>query len=147
VTASTIGFFLASAIQPKHCRRGNIEEKLMPALFRIGLAVSAMALAAPIHARAQAAFDGTYIGVSGTTGQGGTVNCPPVPTPAPLTVSAGTVRSAVAGSFDVTVGADGRVVLHGKESIRYDGQIDPTGTLKVGGGTPRCTFYFVWKKR
>ena len=119
----------------------------MPALFRIGLAVSAMVLAAPLHARAQAAFDGTYIGVSGATGQGGTVNCPPVPTPAPLTISAGTVRSAVADSFEGTIGPDGRVVLHGKGSIRYDGQIDSTGTLKVGGSTPRCTFTFIWKKR
>jgi hypothetical protein len=119
----------------------------MRILIHTALGFLAMAIALPQLATAQAAFDGTYVGVSGTTGQGGSVNCPPMSTPAPLTISNGTVSSSVADSVQGTVGPDGRVVLHGKGSVRYDGQIDPSGTLKVGGGTPRCTFTFIWKKR
>jgi hypothetical protein len=91
-------------------------------------------------------FDGNYAGVSGKT-LGGTVNCPPVQTPAPLTVANGTAQSQGGGSFQGTVGADGAVVLHDKGNNRYQGTIDGTGLLKVGGGTPRCNFEFVWQKR
>jgi hypothetical protein len=90
-------------------------------------------------------FDGSYAGVSGKS-LGGTVNCPPVPTPAPLTVSNGSVQSQ-GGSFQGTVGADGAVVLHDKGNNRYQGTISGTGLLKVGGGTPRCNFEFTWQKR
>ena len=120
----------------------------MRMLFRIGLAVSAMAVTLPDLAAAQsaAAFDGTYVGVSGTTGQGGSVNCPPVSTPAPLTISNGAAKSSGTSGFEGTVGPDGRVVLHTQNGIRWDGKIDG-GVLKVGGGTSRCTFTFVWNKR
>ena len=119
----------------------------MRMLFRTGLVVSAMALAAPVGARAQSTvFDGSYVGVSGAIGQGGTVNCPPVTAPAPLTIANGNVTSSMADSFHGTVGPDGHVVLHSKGDIRYEGKIDGR-VLKVGGGTPRCTFYFTWQKR
>ena len=120
----------------------------MSLLLRICLTALAMAaLPVPGWGQATTKYDGSYVGVSGTTGEGGTVNCPPVGTPAPVTISNGNVTSAVADSFQGTVGPDGRVVLHGKGAIRYDGTIDGGGVLKVGGGTPRCTFYFTWKKR
>jgi hypothetical protein len=90
-------------------------------------------------------FDGTYAGVSGQS-LGGTVNCPPVPTPAPLTITNGTIQSQ-SGGFQGTVGPDGNVVLHDKGSNRYQGTINGTGLLKVGGGTPRCNFEFSWQKR
>ena len=89
--------------------------------------------------------DGTYAGVSGKS-LGGTVNCPPVPTPAPLTISNGAAQSQ-SGGFQGTVAPDGNVVLHDKDNNRYQGTIDGTGLLKVGGGTPRCNFEFSWQKR
>ena len=67
--------------------------------------------------------------------------------PLPLTVSNGTAQSQGGGSFQGTVGADGAVVLHDKGNNRYQGSINGTGLLKVGGGTPRCNFEFVWQKR
>ena len=91
-------------------------------------------------------FDGTYAGVSGKT-LGGTVNCPPVPTPAPLIITNGAAQSQAPGSFQGTVGPDGAVVLHDKESNRYQGTVNGTGLLKVAGGSPRCNFEFNWQKR
>jgi hypothetical protein len=106
-----------------------------------------MALLATAPALAQTTkFDGTYAGVSGKSLGGGQVNCPPVQTPSPLTITNGTAQSQ-AGNFQGTVGPDGNVVLHDKGSNRYQGTIDGTGLLKVGGGTPRCSFEFSWKKR
>ncbi|MBV9553525.1 MAG: hypothetical protein JO032_12110 [Alphaproteobacteria bacterium] len=119
----------------------------MRSLFCTCIAAAAMVIALPMVAAAQSsAYDGAYVGVSGSNGQGGTVNCPAVSAPAPLTISGGAITSSVAGSFEGTVGADGRVVLHGKGNIRYDGKIEG-GALSVGGGTSRCTFNFVWRKR
>src|ERR1700730_8236924 len=89
-----------------------------------------MALLTTAPALAQTTkFDGTYAGVSGKS-LGGTVNCPPVQIPAPLTITNGTAQSQT-GSFQGTVGPDGNVVLHDKGSNRYQGTIDGTGSLKV----------------
>jgi hypothetical protein len=104
------------------------------------------ALSVPAWAQAISKYDGSYVGVSGNT-QGGTIHCPPSTTPAPLTISNGNIASGARGSFEGTVTPDGRVVLHSKGAARYDGTIDSSGVLKVGGTTPRCTFYFVWRKR
>jgi len=106
-----------------------------------------MALLATTPALAQTTkFDGTYAGVSGTT-LGGTVNCPPMQTPTPLIITNGAAQSKAPGSFQGTVGPDGSVVLHDKGNNRYQGTINATGLLKVGGGTPRCNFEFSWQKR
>ena len=116
-------------------------------MFPTVLVASAMAFAAPVSAMAQAVttFDGTYGAVSGITGQGGTVNCPPVRTPAPLTISSGVIKSMAPGNFQGTVTPAGHVVLHTGD-VRFEGKIE-NDTLKAGGGTGRCTIYFTWQKR
>jgi hypothetical protein len=118
----------------------------MRALFRIALTVSAMALAitSAAPARAASGFDGTYAGVSATVDNGS--HCPTPQTPGPLTIASGAATSAT-GFFTGAADANGHVVLHTKESTRFEGQIDTSGMLKVGGGSPRCTYTMIWKKQ
>ena len=118
----------------------------MRMLFRTGLMVSAMVLGLSTHgtARAASGFDGVYAGVSAKVS--GPAECPTAETPGPITVANGNITSAT-GFFTGVVDAAGHVVLHTKESTRYDGQIDASGVLKAGGGTPRCAYSLVWKKR
>jgi hypothetical protein len=77
---------------------------------------------------------------------GGEARCPPPQTPAPLTIANGAATSTT-GFFTGTADANGHVVLHTKESSRFEGQIDAAGVLTAGGGTPRCTYTMIWKKR
>jgi len=120
----------------------------MQKLFRISLMISAMAIALPASAQSVTKFDGTYAGVSGTSGEAGGTRCPNVPAPAPVTISNGAIQSTGAGAFQGTVGADGRVVLHhSPDNIRYDGQIDGTGTMTASGSSNRCQYAFTWRKR
>ena len=123
----------------------------MRTLFRIGLAVSAMALAAPVAARAQAVtnFDGSYGGVSLTASGSGHSCAAASPVPGPLTISAGNARTAQGQAvFQGTVTAQGGLSLHSPMGTLMTGRIDPSGTatagLTIGQG---CTYSFAWKKR
>jgi hypothetical protein len=101
--------------------------------------------AAPAVAQAPGGFDGTYAGVSSSAGSG-TVRCPELGTPSPLIVASGTARTQ-SGGMDGTVAPDGSVKLHSKGGDLYQGKIDGSGQLKVGGGTPRCSWTLIWQKR
>ncbi len=118
----------------------------MPKLFRIcfvALAIS-VALAALVQAQSNK-FDGTYVGQPSTTSGG--AQCPQLETASELAISGGNIQSAT-GSFTGTVGADGHVVLHSKSALRFEGQIDATGLVKVSGAsTHGCLYTFGWKKR
>jgi hypothetical protein len=118
----------------------------MPAVFRTCLIAMAMSVALAALALAQAnKFDGTYAGLPSTTSGGS--QCPQMETSGDLTISGGNVQSAT-GTFTGTVGADGHVVLHSKSAVRFEGQIDATGVVKVSGAsTHGCLYTFSWKKR
>jgi hypothetical protein len=139
-------FFLAKSVQPTEnaCIRDG--EKSMRKLFRICLVALAMSVALPVLVRAQTTkFDGTYTGLPSTTS--GAAQCPPMETASALTISGGNVQSAT-GNFTGTVAADGHVVLHSKTALRFEGQIDATGLVKVSGAsTHGCLYTFSWQKR
>ena len=118
----------------------------MPALFRICLIALAMLVGLPALAKAQTnKFDGTYAGLPSTTSGG--AQCPQMETASELTISGGNVQSAT-GSFTGTVGPDGHVVLHSKLALRFEGQIDASGLVKVTGvSTHGCAYTFSWRKR
>jgi hypothetical protein len=118
----------------------------MHILFRGGVLMAAMTFAAPLSGLAQAVttFDGTYVGVSGNLS--GSTHCVPAETPAPLTISQGNAATS-SGFFTGTVDATGHVVLHTKQSTRFDGQIDGSGTLKAEGTMGQCSYTMVWKKK
>jgi hypothetical protein len=104
--------------------------------------------AAPAMAQAPvgtAKFDGTYAGVSSSTGSG-SVRCPELGTPSPMIVANGAARTQ-AGGMDGTVAPDGSVRLHNKGGDLYLGKIDGSGRLEVGGGSNRCSFTLIWQKR
>jgi hypothetical protein len=105
--------------------------------------ISAMTIALSGAAMAQAAYNGTYAGVSGTVNNG---RCEAAQTPGPLTIANGAVSSA-SGFFSGTVDPSGHVVMHTKGSSRYEGNIDASGSLTAGGGPPTCQYMFTWKKR
>jgi hypothetical protein len=117
----------------------------MRRLFRICLIALAMSAALPVLAYAQInRFDGTYAGLPTTTS--GESRCPQMETPSPLTIANGNAQTA-AGNFTGTVSADGHVVMHA-QGIRFEGQIDATGLVKiVGGSTHGCVYTYSWKKR
>ncbi|HUI34672.1 MAG TPA: hypothetical protein VLX67_03990 [Stellaceae bacterium] len=115
----------------------------MRTLFRTSLMASAMSIALSGAALAQAAYSGTYVGVSGTVNNS---HCEAAQTPGPLTIANGAVSSAT-GFFTGTVDANGHVVMHTKGSSRFEGNIDAAGNLTAGGGPPSCAYTFVWKKR
>ena len=116
----------------------------MRTLFRIGFVISATAIVLSGAAMAQAAYDGTYVGVSSTLSGGS--RCVTAQTPAPLTIANGTAASTT-GFFTGSVDASGHIVLHTKESTRFEGQIDGSGSIKAGGSLGHCTYTIVWKKR
>jgi hypothetical protein len=76
---------------------GETREVTMRSFFCTALAVSAMALAAPINALAQAvtSFDGTYAGVSLTTSGNGHSCAAASPVPGPLTISDGNAHTHI----------------------------------------------------
>jgi hypothetical protein len=118
----------------------------MRAVFRTCLIALAMSVVVPALVQAQTnKFDGTYAGLPSTTSGG--AQCPQMETAGALTISAGNVQSA-GSSFTGTVGADGHVVLHSKSALRFEGQIDATGLVKVSAAsTHGCLYTFSWKKR
>jgi hypothetical protein len=118
----------------------------MHVLFRIGLTVAAMAVAAPALAQSTA-FDGTYAGVSGNSASISGAKCPPMQAPASLLIVANGAANSQNGFFQGTVAPDGRVTLHGKEAVSYQGQVDRSGAMKVTGSTTICSFTFTWQKR
>jgi hypothetical protein len=123
----------------------------MRTLFRIGLAVSAMTLATPVAAQAQAVtnFDGSYGGVSLTASGSGHSCAAASPVPGPLTISGGTAKTAQGQVvFQGTVNAQGGLTLHSTLGTLMIGRVDPSGNatagLTIGQG---CTYSFAWKKR
>jgi hypothetical protein len=102
-------------------------------VLRTWLIGLAMAVASPALTQAQTGnkFDGTYIGLPPTTA--GDVHCPQIETPSALTIANSTAQTA-SGAFTGTVDADGHVVWHWKD-VRYEGQVDPSGLVKVAGST------------
>jgi hypothetical protein len=115
----------------------------MQALFRMSLIASAMTIALSGVAMAQAAYNGTYAGVSGAVNNS---HCEAAQTPGPLTIANGAISSPT-GFFTGTVDANGHVIMHTKSGSRVEGNIDASGGLTAGGGPPQCAYSFVWKKR
>jgi hypothetical protein len=120
-------------------------------LFRISLAATLVAIALPAAAQAQAAFDGTYAGVSATLG--GTMSgrranaCPESFVPAPLTISGGHAQTKWgAEPMEGTVSPQGAVVMHSALSGRLEAQIDAQGGVK-GGYSGACFYAVVWQRR
>jgi hypothetical protein len=130
-------------------RRGGTT--IMHRLFRIGLVVSAMALAAPLGAFAQAvtSFDGTYGGVSLTASGSGHACAAASPVPAPLVISGGNVTTTQGqASFSGTVTPDGHMTLHTPLNSMMSGKVDSSGAASAAVTTSHdCTYSFVWKKR
>jgi len=118
----------------------------MRAVFRTCLVALAISVALPELVKAQTnKFDGTYTGLPSTTSGG--AQCPPMETPSALTISNGAAQSA-SGAFTGTVDASGHVVLHSKTALRFEGQIDATGLVKVSAAsTHGCLYTFSWTKR
>jgi hypothetical protein len=103
----------------------------MPALFRICLTVSAMAMGLPGLAAAQSttAFDGTYLGVS-LQGSGSGRSCSPATSaPRPLTLSGGNARVVMGAQGDLvfqgTVDAHGVLTLRSGSGSLLSGRVDP----------------------
>jgi hypothetical protein len=120
-------------------------------LFRISLAASAMAIAAPIGAEAQgvASFDGTYAGVSLTASGSGHSCAPRSPVPGPLTISGGNAKTAQGeATFQGSVSAQGGLSLHSALGTLMTGKVDASGAATAGLTTGHdCTYSFTWKKR
>jgi hypothetical protein len=122
----------------------------MRALFCICLAVSAITIAAAGPASAQTAYDGTYVGGSGTlTGSmgGRATGCPPTTALAPLVISGGRAQSQWSKQpMEGTVSAQGLVIMHsaatGKLTAQIDGQGGVTGSYSGG-----CYYNVSWHKR
>jgi hypothetical protein len=123
----------------------------MRALFRIGWAVSAMALAPPVGALAQAvtSYDGNYGGVSLTASGSGHACAAASPVPGPLAISGGNAKTAQGQAvFQGPVNAQGGMSLHSAMGTLMTGKIDASGIatagLTIGQG---CVYSFTWKKR
>jgi hypothetical protein len=118
----------------------------MRTLLRASLTASTaiIALWGVAAAQSPATYNGTYAGVSAVISSGD--HCPTPETPSALTITNGNALSA-SGNFTGTVDGSGHIVLHTKDSNRYEGQIDGAGVIKVGGGGTRCTYTLTWKKR
>jgi hypothetical protein len=119
--------------------------------LRGGFVVSAMALAMPISAQAQAvtSFDGTYAGVSLTTNGGNVACAAKAPVPAPMTISGG---NATTKQGDITyqgaVNAQGTLQLHTPAGTLMYGKVEASGAASAGVTVGHnCTFSFAWKKR
>jgi hypothetical protein len=123
----------------------------MQLLFRTALAVSAMAITAPVGAWAQAAagFDGTYGGVSLTASGSGHSCAASSPVPGPLTISGGSAKTAQGQAvFQGTVNAQGALNLHSALGTVMTGKIDQSGNATAGLTTGHdCTYSFAWRKR
>jgi hypothetical protein len=116
---------------------------------RILLTMAACMLAmTPVAAQAPApattAFDGTYTGVSrtfeGAMGGGRTRGCQPSleRAPAPLTIVNGTARWGKSIA-DGSVSPQGVLVMHLRNGVRFDGQIDGRGTV-TGRLSGNCSY-------
>jgi hypothetical protein len=127
----------------------------MRKLFHIWLLGSAMGLSLPgaVDAQstfaqstfAQSTFDGIYGGLPEQTSGG--VQCPQLEIPGALLIGGGTAHAAN-GGFLGTVDATGHVVLQTRQALRFEGQIDPFGLVRVTGVSARgCTYVFSWRKR
>jgi hypothetical protein len=104
-----------------------------------------MPAVAQAPAPATTAFDGTYIGVSGTSEglmMGGSWSGCPSYKPRPLTIVNGLVRY---DQFEGSVSQQGVVLIRSPSASRFDGQIDSHGTLR-GRLTSICSFQLVWQK-
>ena len=119
-----------------------------------GIAVIAL-LGLPVPlARAQSAtaFDGTYEGVSRQVEATGMMNykrttCTPDGKPAPLTIANGAARAGAADDpMEGSVNAQGALVMHLRNGVKFEGRIDGTGRA-TGRLTASCAYQLVWQKR
>ncbi len=124
----------------------------MHLLLRTGFVVSAMAIASPLNAFAQAVtiFDGTYAGVSLTTN--GTTGMCTVKSPVPgmLTISGGNAKTQQGDEvYQGAVNAQGALQLHSARGTLMYGKVDATGaaTAGINIGMHGCTYNFAWKKK
>ena len=123
----------------------------MQMLCRISLAASAMAIAAPIGAQAQAvtSFDGSYAGVSLTASGSGHSCAAASPVPAPLTISGGNATTVQGqASFQGTVTAQGVLSMKTGMGSIMTGKVDAGGGASAAVTTSHdCTYSFTWRKR
>ena len=124
---------------------------------RMPLTIAACAVAMPVAAQAPApttpAFDGTYIGVSRTLEDffyrnvvgGYARHCSTSSRPGALTIVGGVARTRYAGDAEGYVTPQGIVVIHARNGMRIDAQIDSQGTV-TGRVTGGCSYQMVWQK-
>jgi hypothetical protein len=112
------------------------------------------ALAVPVRSGAQGntAFDGPYEGISRQVEATGMMNykrtgCTPDGKPGPLTITNGVARAGAADNpMEGSVNAQGALVMHLRNGIKFEGRIDGTGRA-TGRLTAACSYQFVWQKR
>jgi hypothetical protein len=116
-----------------------------------GIAASLMlanSVAAP--AQTQAAYDGTYVGVSATLlnpGTRETRSCGPLNAPPTLTIMGGVVHiDWGTGPFNGPISPHGAIALQNDYKSRLNAQIDAQGNVKGTIGA-QCTYDSVWRKR
>jgi hypothetical protein len=115
-------------------------------------AIVVLTLPVPAGAQATNAFDGSYDGVSRQVEATGMMNykrtgCTPDGKPGPLTIANGAARAGAADNpMQGSVNAQGALVMHLQNGIKFEGRIDGTGraTGRLTGG---CSYQFVWQKR
>ena len=125
----------------------------MCALFRIALAVSAMALAAPATAQSTTKFDGTYAGVSrDVTADNSKSSCTRGDNHYVLTIANGTATLpwGTAGQLGGQITPTGALTMRatsGSITAHFDGQIDPTGKVTANVLVYNCGYLMVWQKK
>ena len=108
-------------------------------------------LAFPLPAGAQGAtaFDGTYAGVTSEL-HGRPANCripTPDSVPAALTIANGMARTSALDGMEGSVNAQGVIVMHTPDRMRFDGQIDAQGNVRGQLTRMTCYISIVWQKR
>ncbi len=118
--------------------------------IRIAASVATIILATT--ANAAGTYDGTYAGTSltltGTTSGSGKGNaCGTNATvPAPLTIANGHAQTKWGdGTLVGDVDPSGKLIMHSNLAGRFEGQIDPSGTLR-GNFQGYCIFALTWRR-
>ena len=117
--------------------------------FAVAGGIGTIVLAAAAWA---AGYDGTYVGTSaavlGTTAGTGRGNaCTQFSAPAPLTISGGHAQVKWGdGSLTGDVDANGKLIMHSNLSGRFEGQIDPSGSIK-GNFQGYCIYSLTWQRK
>lgn len=122
----------------------------MHKLFRTGIMVSAMALAAPAGAVAQVttSYDGTYAKVSSEPVGGARQSCLPVGT-AQLVITGGIGHMIWGDSslFSGWVDPHGLLTLQAPNGLHFDAQVETNGRIKATVKLPTCSYAMVWQKK